>query len=113
MAFAAVKFEDFDMNYNGADGFTSVVSDTTSKAKTAKTDYARLYITKTTSPSKNCIFKTYYNGEYVSREYYDTTTTGRWMYYNTDIPEKARVILRARPDSSVPSCRLSGSFGAG
>lgn len=36
-----------------------------------------------------------------------------WMYYNTDINSDTQVYLMGRPDSSVPSCTVTGKFGAG
>lgn len=35
------------------------------------------------------------------------------MYYNTDIDSDTQVYLMGRPDSSVPSCTVTGKFGAG
>ena len=112
VACAAVDFEDKTISFTNKSAYGSIVSDSTSKAKEANTDYARLYITNNTS-SVNSVFRTYYNGSYVSREYFKRETAGTWMYYNTNVPAEKYVNLRGRPDSSVSTCKITGSFGAG
>lgn len=92
--------------------YTRNVKATLSVAKAADTDYARLYVTATSS-IKNNVYRTYSGTDYTSRCYYKKTTTGTWMYYNTDIDSDTQVYLMGRPDSSVPSCTVTGKFGAG
>mgnify|MGYP000010881384 FL=1 len=111
-ALAAVKFSKFTMTFSDTTSYQSITSDTTSVAKAADTDYARLYVTATSS-SKNNVYRTYSGTDYTSRCYYKKTTTGTWMYYNTDIDSDTQVYLMGRQDSSVPSCTVTGKFGAG
>lgn len=108
-ALAAVKFSKFTMTFSDTTSYQSITSDTTSVAKAADTDYARLYVTATSS-SKNNVYRTYSGTDYTSRCYYKKTTTGTWMYYNTDIDSDTQVYLMGRPDSSVPSCTVTGNL---
>lgn len=57
-ALAAVKFSKFTMTFSDTTSYQSITSDTTSVAKAADTDYARLYVTATSS-SKNNVYRTY------------------------------------------------------
>lgn len=111
-AFASESFTNFKLAFSSTSSYQSIVSDTTSTAKTAGEDYARLYVDSTTS-SVNNVYRTYSGKAYTSRTYFKNTTTGTWMYYNTDISQGATVYLRGRPDSSVSSCTVTGKFGAG
>lgn len=111
-AFASVGFTSFKMTFSSTTSYQSITSDTTSTAKEADDDYARLYIYSTSSDVNN-VYRTYSGGAYTSRLYYKKTTSGTWMYYNTDINANTRVYLMGRPDSSVSSCTVTGEFGAG
>lgn len=111
-AFASVGFTNFKLVFVTTTTYKNVTSDTTSTAKDAGTDYARLYVYSTTS-SKNNVYRTYSGGQYVSGQYFKKLTDGTWMYYTSDIAEGTRVYLKGRPDSSVSSCYVTGEFGAG
>ena len=112
IAFASVGFTNFKLVFVTTTTYKNVTSDTTSTAKDAGTDYARLYVYSTTS-SKNNVYRTYSGGQYVSGQYFKKLTDGTWMYYTSDIAEGTRVYLKGRPDSSVSSCYVTGEFGAG
>ncbi len=111
IAYGAVSYTNFKMTFKDMDTFQKITSDTTSKANPER---ARLYITSNTS-SVNSVFRAgkTATGNAVTRLYYDRTTKGRMMYYNTDIAKDARIYCQGRPDSSVSSCTISGKFGAG
>ena len=88
-----------------------ITSDTTSKDNPTR---ARLYITSNTS-DVNSVFRAgkTMTGSAVTRLYYDRVTSGRMMSYNVSIAKDTRIYLQGRPDSSVSSCTITGSFGAG
>ncbi len=111
VAHAAVSFSDFKMTFSNMDTYQRVTSDTTSVDNPER---ARLYITSNTS-SVNSVFRAgkTSTGSPVTRLYYDRTTTGRMMYYNVNITKDTRIYLQGRPDSSVSTCTITGSFGAG
>lgn len=111
VAYAAVDFTSFKMTFSNKNTYQKITSDTTSKDNPER---ARLYITSNTS-SVNSIFRAgkTATGSAVTRLYYDRVTTGRMMSYNVDIAKNTRIYLQGRPDSSVSSCTITGSFGAG
>lgn len=111
VAYAAVDFTSFKMTFSNMNTYQKITSDTTSKDNPVR---ARLYITSNTS-SVNSIFRAgkTATGSAVTRLYYDRVTTGRMMSYNVDIAKNTRIYLQGRPDSSVSSCTITGSFGAG
>ena len=112
-AFAAVGFTDFNLVFVSTTAYHNVTYDTTSSAKKVEdNDYARLYIYSTSS-TKNNVYRTFSGGQYTSDKYYKKTTDGTWMYYTSDVAANKAVYLKGRPDSSVPSCTITGEFGAG
>ncbi len=111
VAYAAVDFTRFKMTFSNTNTYQKITSDTTSMDNP---DRARLYITNNTS-SVNSVFRAgkTSTGSAVTRLYYDRITSGRMMYYNVGIAKNTRIYLQGRPDSSVSSCTITGSFGAG
>ena len=113
-AFAAVSFRNFKMEYIATDSYYVVCADTTSKDRlVANDDYARLYIYDTSSTKNNIYRASTTISNFVTGKYYKNTTNGTWMYYTEDVAKGKRVSLRARPDSSVSSCTITGEFCAG
>ncbi len=108
---AATTFKNFKMTFTKKDSYTSIVSDTTSKAKTTS-DYATMIITSSSS-SKNCKYYIYKGSSVISRDHFETTTKGTWFFYTSDVAKGTRITLKGRPDSSVSTCTITGSFGAG
>ncbi len=111
IAHAAVDFTRFTMTFSDKDTYQQVTSDTTSKDNPTR---ARLYITSNTS-SVNSVFRAgkTSTGSAVTRSYFDRITSGRMMYYDEDIAKDTRIYLQGRPDSSISTCTITGSFGAG
>lgn len=111
VAHAAVEFSSFKMTFSNKDTYQKITSDTTSKDNPPR---ARLYITSNTS-DVNSVFRAgkTMTGSAVTRLYYDRVTSGRMMSYNVSIAKDTRIYLQGRPDSSVSSCTITGSFGAG
>ncbi len=111
IAHAAVDFTRFTMTFSDKDTYQQITSDTTSKDNPTR---ARLYITSNTS-DVNSVFRAgkTMTGSAVTRLYYDRVTSGRMMSYNVNIAKDTRIYLQGRPDSSVSSCTITGSFGAG
>ena len=110
VAYAAVDFTNFKMTFSSTDTYQKITSDTTSKDNPER---ARLYISSNTS-SVNSVFRAgkTSTGSAVTGLYHDRTTNGRMMYYSVDIAKNTRIYLQGRPDSSVSSCTITGSFGA-
>lgn len=113
-AFAKANFVDFKMKFISTESFYVLCADTTSKKRlVSNNDYARLYVDENTSPKKNVYRISTAIDTYVSRDYFKDLTDGTWIYYTKDVEANKRVSLRGRPDSSVESCIVAGSFGAG
>lgn len=113
-AFARVPFTKFKMEFISTGSYYVLCTDTTSKdRRVANNDYARLYVYNTSSAKNNVYRASTTISNFVTSNYYKKTTDGTWMYYTEDVAEGKRVSLRARPDSSVHSCTVTGEFGAG
>ncbi|MEG0505684.1 MAG: hypothetical protein RR547_13635 [Raoultibacter sp.] len=99
------------MTFVNTDFYANIVSDTTSKAKTTS-DYATMIISASSS-SKNSKYYIYKGSSEISRGHFETTTTGTWFYYTSNVAKGTNITLKGRPDSSVSTCTVTGSFGAG
>lgn len=114
-AYAAENFTRFTMYFKGKNTYDEVVTDTTSKLKSSGT-YSRLYLTSNTS-SVNCVWMTHdvTAGRTCSNVNYArlTGTSYKAITYTCDVAKNHTVALFGRPDSSVDSCVVTGSFGAG
>lgn len=68
-ALAATAFKGFTMTFKDKDTYTSIVSDTVSKAKTTS-DYATMIITKSSS-TKNSKYYIYKGSSAISRDHFE------------------------------------------
>ena len=113
--YAAVTFKNFKLIFAGKKVYTSVVTDSTSKAMAVGTN-SRLYLTANTS-NVNCVWMAFNltkNKECSIEEYAKLTGSSyKGITYTVAAANNNKINLLGRPDSSVSSCSVTGQFGAG
>lgn len=118
-AVAAQPYNNYTMTFQSTSSYEEVCSDTTSKAMTANnsSSYGRQQCTYNSS-SKNNAYRAGLTStgsaasirHYVNRTYNNAVVQ---YFYNVNIARYATVYLQGRPDSSVSTATVSGTWGAG
>ena len=115
--YAANNFNYFVMNFSSISTYQKVCQDTTSKDMVATNPnaYGRLTVTSTAPGTVNNVWRAGRSSTTspCSKPVYAKTCTDKHVEYTVDASKGSTIYLQGRPDSSIPTCIVSGSWGAG